>query len=59
MNLFTLPLLMGGGQPVAGAAPRTGVESIVSFLPFIAIIAIFYLTLSNIRAIIAFTFVAG
>ncbi|GHU40037.1 hypothetical protein FACS1894190_06430 [Spirochaetia bacterium] len=42
MNLFTLPLLMG--QPAGGAAtgPKTGMESLISFLPFIAIIAIFY-----------------
>ena len=36
MNSLFLPLLMGGGQPADGANP------IMSFLPFIAIIAIFY-----------------
>ena len=41
MKLFALPLLMGGRQ-AADAAPKTGMESFISFAPFIVIIAIFY-----------------
>jgi preprotein translocase subunit YajC len=41
MNLFTLPLLLGAPQG-AGGAPASGMEQLVSFAPFILIIAIFY-----------------
>ncbi|MDR0540159.1 MAG: preprotein translocase subunit YajC [Spirochaetaceae bacterium] len=44
MNLLTLPLLFGRAQQaVEGAAPAGGAEQgILSFLPFVLIIAIFY-----------------
>jgi preprotein translocase subunit YajC len=41
MKLFSLPLLFGAPQG-AGGAPATGMEQIISFAPFIVIIAIFY-----------------
>ncbi|MDR1257611.1 MAG: preprotein translocase subunit YajC [Spirochaetaceae bacterium] len=41
MRLFSLPLLFGAPQG-GGAAPASGMEQIVSFAPFILIIAIFY-----------------
>jgi preprotein translocase subunit YajC len=41
MNLFTLPFLMGAPQGANGTPP-TGMESFLSFAPFILIIAIFY-----------------
>jgi preprotein translocase subunit YajC len=41
MKLFNLPLLLGAPQG-GGAAPAGGMEQIVSFAPFILIIAIFY-----------------
>ncbi|MDR2796029.1 MAG: preprotein translocase subunit YajC [Spirochaetaceae bacterium] len=41
MNLFNLPLLFGAPQG-AGAQPASGMEQIISFAPFILIIAIFY-----------------
>ncbi|MDR2659782.1 MAG: preprotein translocase subunit YajC [Spirochaetaceae bacterium] len=41
MKLFTLPLLMGAPQG-AGAPPPSGMEQLISFAPFILIIAIFY-----------------
>jgi preprotein translocase subunit YajC len=41
MNLFSLPLLFGAPQG-AGAQPASGMEQIISFAPFIVIIAIFY-----------------
>ncbi|GHV84384.1 hypothetical protein AGMMS50212_17240 [Spirochaetia bacterium] len=40
MNLFFLPLLLGGGQDAG--VPKTGMEQVMSFLPFILIIGIFY-----------------
>jgi preprotein translocase subunit YajC len=42
MNLFTLPLLLGAPQGGAGGAPASGMDQLVSFAPFILIIAIFY-----------------
>ncbi|MDR0382824.1 MAG: preprotein translocase subunit YajC [Spirochaetaceae bacterium] len=41
MELFSLPLLLGGAQG-GGGAPASGTEQILSFAPFILIIAIFY-----------------
>ncbi|MDR0662497.1 MAG: preprotein translocase subunit YajC [Spirochaetaceae bacterium] len=41
MKLFSLPLLFGAPQGTGGA-PATGMEQIISFAPFILIIAIFY-----------------
>ena len=38
---FVLPLLMGGGQQAQGAGEGGGMN-FMSFLPFVAIIAIFY-----------------
>jgi len=40
MSLFSLPLLMG--QPPAGAEGAPGGAGLMTFLPFVAIIAIFY-----------------
>jgi len=42
MYSFVIPLLMGGGQQAQGAAEGGGMSGIMSFLPFVAIIAIFY-----------------
>jgi preprotein translocase subunit YajC len=43
MNYVALPLLLGGAQGGADGAPSGGIEqSIMSFLPFVLIIAIFY-----------------
>ncbi|MDR0410215.1 MAG: preprotein translocase subunit YajC [Spirochaetaceae bacterium] len=42
MNLFTLPLLLGAPQSADGAPPPGGMEQLISFAPFILIIAIFY-----------------
>jgi preprotein translocase subunit YajC len=42
MNLSMLPLLLGGGQGASGAPAAGGASSIMSFLPFVLIIAIFY-----------------
>lgn len=45
MYSFVIPLLMGGAQQAQGAASGTssgGMSGIMSFLPFVAIIAIFY-----------------
>jgi preprotein translocase subunit YajC len=43
MNLFVLPVLLGGAPAAADGAPAGGVEqSVLSFLPFVLIIAIFY-----------------
>ncbi|MDR2796395.1 MAG: preprotein translocase subunit YajC [Spirochaetaceae bacterium] len=41
MNLFNLPLLFGAQQG-AGGQPASGMDQIISFAPFILIIAIFY-----------------
>ncbi|MDR1363731.1 MAG: preprotein translocase subunit YajC [Spirochaetaceae bacterium] len=41
MKLFTLPLLLGAPQGADGA-PASGMEQLISFAPFILIIAIFY-----------------
>jgi preprotein translocase subunit YajC len=41
MNLFSLPLLFGAPQG-AGTQPADGMGQIMSFAPFILIIAIFY-----------------
>jgi preprotein translocase subunit YajC len=42
MNLFTLPLLLGAPQGAEGGPPPSGMEQLISFAPFILIIAIFY-----------------
>jgi preprotein translocase subunit YajC len=43
MNTFILPLLMGAPQQAAGEGGASGGSLIGGFLPFIVIIAIFYL----------------
>ena len=42
MKSFILPLLMAGQQAGGGSAPSGPLGGVVNFLPFVAIIAIFY-----------------
>jgi preprotein translocase subunit YajC len=42
MNLFAFPLLMGAGPAAEGAGASGPMGGLMSFLPFVAIIAIFY-----------------